>query len=546
MTGPSSRSADIRAPRDSGALENYLQIDLGRLFYWLRSKVHWIGVSAVAGAVLAAAYVVVTPARYSVTSEIMVDPTGLQIVSDDLYGRTDQRDTQLLNVDTKLQTLLSRNVLMAVVEKLDLTNDPEFVSPPSTFSFSLGLGGGGGGTRIDPAVIALNALKERVSAMRDERSFIVTLTVRTRSAEKSVAVAQTIVDEFRSELIRGDAQGASRTAEALASRLAELKQGVNDAEEAVETFRRQNGLRVSNGELVSSRSMSQVDTQLREARERLISAQSRYDALSTASAGSAAIQSETLSALRTQYATLKQRSDAQGVALGPRHPRRQAAELELRTLETEINSEISRLTRAAQNEMEQARSVVAALEAEATEVSTDVFSENASEVRLRELTREAAARSVIYESFLARSRVASERQQLDSTNIRVISEPLMPTKRSWPPSLSQAAVFGGAAGFALGALAVLAFGVASDMRSSPVGAPAPAGSRPARRPATPANTQTPPIRPRERQVRMSAPGSLLSAAPRPATAAQATTYSVPHASRGPSDDVPPRPRNIRR
>lgn len=542
MTGPSSSSADSRAPRDSGALENYLQIDLGRLFYWLRSKARWIAVSAVAGAVLAGAYVVVTPARYSVTSEIMVDPTGLQIVSDDLYGRTDQRDTQLLNVDTKLQTLLSRNVLMAVVEKLDLANDPEFVSPPSRFSFSLGLGGGGG-TRIDPSVIALNALKERVSAKRDERSFIVTLTVRTRAPEKSVAVAQTIVDEFRSELIRGDAQGASRTAEALAARLAELKQGVNDAEEAVETFRRENGLRVSNGELVSSRSMSQVDAQLREARERLIAAQSRYEALSTASVGSAAIQSETLSALRTQYATLKQRSDAQGVALGPRHPRRQAAELELRTLQSEINGEVARLTRAAQNEMEQARSVVAALEAEATEVSTDVFSENASEVRLRELTREAAARSAIYESFLARSRVASERQQLDSTNIRVISEPLTPTRRSWPPSLSQAAVFGGAAGFALGALGVLAFGVASDMRSGPVGAPAPAGLRPPRYPAAPANTQTPPSRGRERQVRMSAPGSLLSAAPRPATAAQAAAYSVPNR---PSDEAPPHPRNNRR
>src|SRR5690606_10076396 len=99
MTEYQSRGSGRERVREQRALDNYLQIDLGRLVFWLRRKAGWIVGAAVAGGLLATAYVVVTPPRYTVTSEISVDPAGIQIVNDDIYGRTEQRDTQLLNID---------------------------------------------------------------------------------------------------------------------------------------------------------------------------------------------------------------------------------------------------------------------------------------------------------------------------------------------------------------------------------------------------------------------------------------------------------------
>lgn len=441
-------------------LSNYLQIDLARLVFWLRLKLRWILGVAVVFMLLGAIFSLVTPARYTVTSKMLVDPAGLQVVTNDLYERAEQRDTQLLSADSKLQTLVSRNVLTRVIEKLNLTDDREFVPAPGFQLFSFG---SGSGERVDPTVIALEALQSRVDARRDERSFVIILSVWSNEAEKSIRISEALIEEFKAELSAADSDGAGRMTTSLMARLAELKASVGEAEEAVENFRRQNDLRSSQGELASTRSMSQVDTQLRDARQRLIAAESRYNQMLAGGNDSNAMQSTTLSALRTQYATLKQQSDEYARIYGPRHPRQLAVQQSIGSLRAEIDAELARLTKAAQNEFVQARTVVEALEKEVTEVSTDVFSENDAQIRLRELTREASARSAVYEAFLSRARLTAERQQVDTTNIRVISAPIAPTERSWPPSVVKAAIFGFVLGLTLGALGVLLFGIVVDI-----------------------------------------------------------------------------------
>jgi succinoglycan biosynthesis transport protein ExoP len=52
--------------------------------------------------------------------------------------------------------------------------------------------------------------------------------------------------------------------------------------------------------------------------------------------------------------------------------------------------------------------------------------DNEAEVQLRELERDAASKATIYEAFLTRAGVVTERQQLDTTNIRVMSPATVP------------------------------------------------------------------------------------------------------------------------
>ncbi|WP_162652911.1 GumC family protein [Lentilitoribacter sp. Alg239-R112] len=438
-------------------LANYLQIDLSRLVFWLRQKFRWIVAAMFVGLVLGIIFTSVSSPRYTVTSKILLDPSGLQIVS---TPNNDIRQTLLLKIDSMLQTLHSRNVLERVISRLDLDNDKEFVplSKSSLFNF------GSDDHMVNPVAIALNSLKKKITARRDERSFVLIMSVWTEDPEKSVKISKAMIEEFRSELSASASEAAKQMTESLISRLGKLKDEVNSSEALIENFRRENSLRLSQGELSSNRSVTQVDKQLSDAKERLFNLQSRFKQMSSGGLDNAALQSTTIASLREQYALLKQLVDTEVLTYGEKHPRLIAAKASLQSLEIQIANEVTRLKRATKDELVQIQSVVKQLKKESIDLSQDLFSENDAQIRLRELTRQATAKSSVYEEFLARARLAEERQRIDPTDLRVISAPIAPIKRNWPPSGLKAALFGSILGLVLGSLVVLGFGISVDVR----------------------------------------------------------------------------------
>ncbi|MBU1307443.1 MAG: lipopolysaccharide biosynthesis protein, partial [Alphaproteobacteria bacterium] len=226
---------------------DFLELDFGRLFVWLRRGLLLAAVLAGVGAVIGGAYAVLSKPRFTVTTDIMIDPVNLQVVEGDLFSQPGQVDGQLLNAGSKLRVLTSRNVLARVVTDLDLVHDTEFYdTTPSMFALpNFFAGSAADAPAEDPAVIALRALSERVSTRADEKSFVASLLVSAESTEKAIALSAGIVKAFRDELAEAEADGASRAAASLDSRLDELKAGVQTAEEKVQAFRRDNKLAVS-------------------------------------------------------------------------------------------------------------------------------------------------------------------------------------------------------------------------------------------------------------------------------------------------------------
>jgi uncharacterized protein involved in exopolysaccharide biosynthesis len=93
-----------------------------------------------------------------------------------------------------------------------------------------------------------------------------------------------------------------------------------------------------------------------------------------------------------------------------------------------------------------------------------VFSDNDAQVELRQLERDAASKTSVYESFLARAHQITEREQIDTTNVRVISTATPPPGRSWPPRTIVMIAIGAFLGFALGMLIALIRGARRDLR----------------------------------------------------------------------------------
>lgn len=91
-----------------------------------------------------------------------------------------------------------------------------------------------------------------------------------------MTISNAIVDAFEAELFQSSAESAGRVVKNLNNRLDELRRNVTEAEQKVEDFRRGKGLQLNNGEPVSARLSSELNTQVLEAQQRFIQSESRY------------------------------------------------------------------------------------------------------------------------------------------------------------------------------------------------------------------------------------------------------------------------------
>jgi polysaccharide biosynthesis transport protein len=451
---------------------DFLELDFGRLFTWLgRGRKLAFGM-AVVGAVAGGLYGVFGTPKYTVSADIMIDPANLQVVSDDLFQQPGQADSAVLNAGSKLRVLTSGNVLLRVVDELDLVNDKEFYDPEPGFSLSSLLPFGslsGDKEPADPRLSALAALGKKVATKADESSFVATLTVSSENGQKSVRIADAMVTAFQQELATAEAAGASRTADALNERLDELKSSVKEAEEKVEAYKREHNLVASSGELVSNQTLTQLNTQVTDAQSRVIVAQSAYDEL--VAAGSNASTADTqasasLASIRARISDLSAQLDSQSMINGPLHPSIVRLTAELNVARGELTAEIGRAVSAAKVTLEEAKSALAALTGKVDDLTTNVFSDNEALVALRELERDATSKTTIYEAFLSRAKQVAEREQIDTTNVRVISPAVPPSDRSWPPKSVILLAGGAIGGFVFGMLIAVLWGIWGDLRGT--------------------------------------------------------------------------------
>jgi uncharacterized protein involved in exopolysaccharide biosynthesis len=452
-----------------GKIGDFLELDFGRMFVWLRQGLLASVALAGLGAMAGGAYAVLAPPKYTVATDILIDPANLQVVTDDLFQQPGQVDSALLNAGSKLRVLTSGNVLARVVDKLNLVADKEFYDPTPGLLSSL-LPSSANKEEGDPRLAALAALNSRVSTTADEKSFVATLRVSSESTDKAILISSAVVDAFKAELATAEADGAGRTAAALNDRLDELKTSVKLAEEKVEAFKRDNNLATSSGELVNTQTMAQLNQQVIEAQSRVIAAQSSYDELVAAGRNATTADTQAsaaLTALRASAGALRQQLDAQSMVYGPRHPTIVRLNTELSAVNAQLEAEIGRIVAAAKVSLDEAKTAVAALSARADELKTSVFGDNEALVTLRELERDATSKSTIYEAFLSRARQVTEREQLDTTNVRVISTAVPPAARSWPPRTVVMLGAGAVGGFVGGMLLAVLFGMLRDLRQPP-------------------------------------------------------------------------------
>lgn len=466
----SNRSVNGKLECDSAddfigrALNNLPKLDGAETLGWIWHGKKWIILCIFLGILGALVFSLATPHRYTVYTDIIVDPTNLQVVRNDLTPSNPIGDSQLLEVESKMRVLTSRNVLGAVIKELKLMDDDEFVKPPSIFSIREWLQITSQGSPAAPEIGAMRALSKRVEARRVPRSFVVTLSVYSEDSAKSMRISKAIVDAFKRELFRSSANSAGRVVSNLNERLEELRLAVSKAEDRMVAYQRRNGLlgtTIQSQELNTQR-VSELNNQILEAQTSYLQAQARYEAMQIALIRgevhtASSINSEAMVDLRSEYTSLRREVISQSQVLGSRHPTILRLKAQKKILVQSIEDEAKRIIGIAQSEMKQAKTTLDGLHGRLETERSSVHTKNEAEIGLRELQRDTQAKAAVYEAYLSRVQQIAERRQIDTTNIQVISEPVPPTARNWPPRTLLLLIAGSIGGGILGL--ILAFSI---------------------------------------------------------------------------------------
>jgi polysaccharide biosynthesis transport protein len=434
LTGPSpARPVDEQKPAPAAV------IDLRDIFAILRRQLKWVLWSALICTLIGTMIAFALPTRYTATAQILLDVHGLQVMQGDLTPRVDRAsDALLADAESQLQVVSSGSVLMSVVEREKLQDDPEFgAAPPGWLSYFFGSSG-----QEDRVLKATRILQNRMGTRRPDKSFVIDISVSSKDPAKAARLANAIATVYLEREFEAKTEASKRISGSLQSRLAELRERAARSARCVEDFKEQNKIIGASGELVTEQQLSTLNKQLMQARAATAERRARYEDVrrlqrSTAEpdAIAEAIESPTITALRSQYAEAKQAEANKTAILGPRHPQVIAAAAQVAQSRRRIDEELSRIAETALSDFNRARASEEEIQRSVDALKGDVTKTNQQQVRLRELESEAESDRAVYTAFLNRAKEVGEQQDLNDTNSRIITRAVPPTAKSSPPRM---------------------------------------------------------------------------------------------------------------
>ncbi|MER9691933.1 Wzz/FepE/Etk N-terminal domain-containing protein [Mesorhizobium sp. M0179] len=420
--------------------------------------------TTILGTVLGVAVAVSTPKKYEATTQMVIEPGDLKLSDNDLTQPVGQPDAALAVVETRIKMVTSGKVLDKVVADLNLVDDPEFNGQGSGGLGVLSLirsilsrqDGPGGGGEVRRQALAVGNLAKSLSVERSGKSFVVSISATTQSADKSAKIANTTRDVFQQEAAQYQFGMAGRATDQLTAKLDDLRKNVETAERKVEDFRATHDLVDAQGHLISDDQMLKLNEQLSVTRARTLELNARAASARSLDVNSVIngtlpeeINSNTMSELRAQYAVLKQEADRAAVRLGPRHPEYQGLNAQLDGSRERIAGELRRIASSLQVDLKRSVQLEQDLASRLAQAKVQSGDVNSDLVSLRELERDATAKRSVYEQYLLRAKETGEQQNINTTNINLMT-PAQPPLEPNGPSRAVIAMAGLLLGLASG------------------------------------------------------------------------------------------------
>lgn len=382
--------------------------------------------------------------RYTATARVLIDQRKQQIVAPEqavVSGLPDESSA----VDTEVEVLKSRSIAERVAAQSALFTDPRWNgadAKPGLLHRIRNFFSPGEKKAVDPQIQrqeVIDALLDGLDVQRANDTFMIDVGYTSEDPAEAAKLANQFASAYIADQITAKFDTTQQAAQWLNQRLGSIRQQVDSADAAVQSYKASHNLLSAQGATLTEQEISSLDQQLAlaranaaEANARLQTARSQLARGSTGEDVGEALSSPVIQSLRAQRAVASQKvADMQG-RYGDRHPDLLKAKRELADIDVQINQEIGRIISNLEAQSQVARQHAASVEASVGQTRGTLATNNQASVKLNELQRNADAANTLYQSFLERFKQTTAQQGMEQSDARVVSGASIPTSPSEP------------------------------------------------------------------------------------------------------------------
>src|SRR6266568_6143596 len=324
--------------------------------------------------VVGAAYIAISPYRYTAQADMIIDTKKVTWTQTEMAS--ENRLVEDASVESEIETTKSEKVAIAVIRRLHLTEDSEFVGAGRglmrrLFSvFKL--------TSTPPELSAdelmrgvLATFKDNLRVIRLGRSYIEQIQYTSLDTDKAATIANATADAYIEDQLQAKFEATRRASAWLEQRIGELRKQASDAYKEVQDFKSENSIIIGvDGKLASEVELDQLGIALAKARADTSQARAKLDRISRVLEQRSdkesfnipdpvvtdALSNPVITKLRQQFLDDQNKESEWSARYGADHTAARNLRAEMAALQRAIWDEISRIAESYKSELQIAKS----------------------------------------------------------------------------------------------------------------------------------------------------------------------------------------------
>lgn len=412
-----------------------------------RRHVRVIGAAVLFAVVIATLYLSVATPSYTAASRIILDMRDITFSKQRPMVTDIALDSAF--VESQVEVLKSKGVILPVIKQFNLTEKPEFVASTGGM-----LGDFNQFVRrlffrpelpdSELSERAVRAFLGRLTTKRVGLSFVIEVSFSSRDADLAANIANALTASYLADQMNARVQITKRANVWLQDSIRELREQAVAADRAVVQFKATHNIVNADGRFINEQRLVELNTQFVSAGAQMSEAKARLsrieDILEAAPSNESAVdatvtdslKSDVISKLRSQYLDLASRDADWTLRYGPVHVATLNVRGQMKEIRTAILNELRRIAETYKSEYEISKQRQDGVRQQLAEVISESVETDQAKVSLRELESNAKTLRTIHDDFLHRHMEAAQQLSFPMTEGRVISAAAKPLRITWP------------------------------------------------------------------------------------------------------------------